>query len=415
MLQLILFDDAVSRAWEPFALTRPGGELRFGALTTRARAERLFGARCVAHLCADHLAGFEEGDAPPVLSCADAPAEGDRLFLSSRAVPAWGSGEEWRARRGGAGALIVGGEVAGWFAPAGTPAPSTSFFESPTTVLDRTGAVELEGRMIGPVWELMSGNPAQVAMDVAALFPDAAEPELPAGAHRLGTHALVMGTGVEIEPCVVIDTSTGPVWLDDGVAVKAFTRLQGPAYVGRGTLILGGSLEAVTIGAGCRIRGEFAQSVCLDRVNKAHDGHIGHAYLGAWVNLGAETTNSDLKNNYGTVRLWTPEGERDTGELKVGCFLGDHVKTGIGLLLNTGTIVGAGSNLYGAQLPPKFVPPFSWGTGDDLTAYRVDKFLDVAARAMARRGVTLSEAAADQLRRAYEKGSAGVRGAGVRE
>ena len=401
-LSLILFDDAVSRGWEPFALTRPGGELRLGALTTRRRAERVFDAPCVAHLGADHLAGFEEGDAPPVLPYGQAPREGDRLFLSARAVPAWGTGELWLARRGGAGVLIVGGEVAGWFAPEGTPAPEPGFFECPPTILDRTGAVELDGRMIGPVWELMSGNAEQVTADVDALFPDTADARLPAGSHRFGAHPLVLGERVRIEPCVVFDTSNGPVWLDDGVTVKAFTRLAGPAYVGRDTLVLGGHLEAVTIGEGCRIRGEFAHSVCLDHVNKAHEGHIGHAYLGAWVNLGAETTNSDLKNNYGHVRLWTPEGEKDTGELKVGCFLGDHVKTGIGLLLNTGTVVGAGSNLYGALLPPKYVPPFSWGTGEDLTAYRVDRFLEVAARAMARRKVTLSEAAAGQLRRAWE-------------
>ena len=402
MVSLILFDDAVSRRWQPFALTRPGGELRFGAFTTRRRAERLFSARCAAHLGPDHLHGFEEGDAPPVLGYADAPAEGDRLFLSARAVPAWGSGEIWAKRRGGSGVVIVGGEVAGWFAPDGTPAPGPEFFDSPPTILDRTGAVELEGRMIGPVWELMSGNPDQVALDVAALFPDAGAAALPAGSHQFGEHPLLLGNGVQVEPCVVFDTSAGPIWLDDGVRVKAFTRLAGPAYVGRGSLVLGGHLEAVTIGDGCRIRGEFAQSVCLDYVNKAHDGHIGHAYLGAWVNLGAETTNSDLKNNYGPVRLWTPEGDRDTGELKVGCFLGDHVKTGIGLLLNTGTVVGAGSNLYGALLPPKYVPPFSWGTGEDLMAYRVDKFLDVAGRAMARRKVTLSDSAAGQLRRAWE-------------
>jgi UDP-N-acetylglucosamine diphosphorylase / glucose-1-phosphate thymidylyltransferase / UDP-N-acetylgalactosamine diphosphorylase / glucosamine-1-phosphate N-acetyltransferase / galactosamine-1-phosphate N-acetyltransferase len=401
-LALILFDDAVSRGWEPFALTRPGGELRFGALTTRQRAERLFAARCVAHLGADHLQGFEEADSPPVLPYAQAPDAGDRLFLSARAVPAWGSGELWVARRGGAGPVIVDGEVAGWFAPEGTPAPEAGFFSDPPTILDRTGAVELEGRMIGPVWELMSGNPDQVAADVAALFPGAAETELPEGVHRFGEHPIVVGLNVRIEPCVVFDTTAGPVWLDDGVTVKAFTRMAGPAYVGKRSIVLGGHLESVTIGEGCRIRGEFAESVCLNFVNKAHDGHIGHAYLGAWVNLGAETTNSDLKNNYGHVRLWTPAGEQDTGEIKVGCFLGDHVKTGIGLLLNTGTVVGAGSNLYGALLPPKYVPPFSWGTGEDLTAYRVDKFLDVASRAMARRQVALSEAAARQLRRAWE-------------
>src|SRR5829696_5250215 len=238
-LSLILFDDAVAARWEPFALTRPGGELVFGTMTLRARAERVFGARCVAHLGADHLQGFEEGDAPPVLACADAPAEGDRLFLSARAVPAWGSGEVWAQRRGGAGAVIIDGEVAGWFSPDGTPAPGPEFFDSPPTILDRTGAVELEGRMVGPVWELMSGNPGQVSIDVAALFPDAGFGPVPQGSHQFGGHALVLGNGVRIEPCVVLDTTAGPIWLDDGVTVKAFTRLAGPAYVGRNSQILG--------------------------------------------------------------------------------------------------------------------------------------------------------------------------------
>jgi hypothetical protein len=155
-----------------------------------------------------------------------------------------------------------------------------------------------------------------------------------------------------------------------------------------------------------RIRGEFAESVCLGWVNKMHDGHIGHAYLGAWVNLGAGTTNSDLKNNYSSVRLWTPAGEADSGEIKLGCFLGDHVKTGIGLLLNTGTLVGAGSNLYGAAMPPKYVPPFSWGTGSELTEYRAEAFLEVAERAMGRRQVTLTPESRRQLAEAWRLGRA---------
>jgi UDP-N-acetylglucosamine diphosphorylase/glucosamine-1-phosphate N-acetyltransferase len=185
--------------------------------------------------------------------------------------------------------------------------------------------------------------------------------------------------------------------------VRAFSRVAGPVYVGRGSTVLGGSVEASSIGPVCRIRGEFAESVALGWSNKQHDGHIGHAYLGAWVNLGAETTNSDLKNNYSSVRLWTPEGEMDTGEIKLGSFLGDHVKTGIGLLLNTGTVVGAGSNLYGSLMPPKYVPPFSWGTGEDLTAYRVEKFLEVAERAMGRRNVQLTPGARAQLERAWQR------------
>jgi UDP-N-acetylglucosamine diphosphorylase/glucosamine-1-phosphate N-acetyltransferase len=404
-LQIVLFDDAVSRGWEPFALTRPGGELLFGAMTLRARAERVFGGRAVAHLAEDHLQGFEEEGAPPVRRFGDAPAEGDRLFLSSRAVFAWGS-RGLLERHRSAGPVLIGGEVVGWLAPAGTSAPGSDFFREPGRLAERAGGVSFYGRVLGPVWELMSGNAEQVAADVAALFPDAAPPELPPGAHRCGDYPLVLGEGVRIEPGVVFDLRAGPVWLDDGVEVKAFTRMAGPAYVGRKTAILGGALEAFTTGPVCRIRGEFAESVCLGWVNKAHDGHIGHAYLGAWVNLGAGTTNSDLKNNYGSVRLWTPDGETDTGEIKVGCFLGDHVKTGIGLLLNTGTVVGAGSNLYGAAMPPRYVPPFSWGSGEDLAAYRIDQFLEVAGRAMSRRNVALTGGMRRQLEAAWTRGRA---------
>jgi UDP-N-acetylglucosamine diphosphorylase/glucosamine-1-phosphate N-acetyltransferase len=269
--------------------------------------------------------------------------------------------------------------------------------------VDRTGAVEIPGEVLTHVWELKSGTPAQITRDVGARFPAPPRFAPPAGVFVLGDHPVVTGAGVTVEPGVVLDASAGPIWLDDGVQVKAFTRMAGPAYVGRGSIVLGGTLESFAIGESCRIRGEFATSVCLSWVNKAHDGHIGHAYLGAWVNLGAETTNSDLKNNYATVKLWTPAGAVDTGEMKIGCFLGDHVKTGIGLLLNTGTLVGAGSNLYGSQMPPTYVPPFSWGTGSDLSAYRVDRFLETAGRAMSRRSVTLSDGLAAQLRAAWDR------------
>jgi UDP-N-acetylglucosamine diphosphorylase / glucose-1-phosphate thymidylyltransferase / UDP-N-acetylgalactosamine diphosphorylase / glucosamine-1-phosphate N-acetyltransferase / galactosamine-1-phosphate N-acetyltransferase len=401
MTSLILFDDRHARSWEPFALTRPAGELRFGAMTLRERAERILATRCTALLAPDHLVGFEEGDAPPVHRYVDAPMGGERLFLSSRAVLAWGVGVPRPSARRAAGPVLVGGEVAGWYAPEGAAAPDPAFLDAPAANPGGSGVIELEGTLLTEVWELMARTPEQLRLDIAALFPGAPQPRLPDGVHRIGGGAVVLGSGVELEPGVVLDTRGGPIWLDDGAEVRAFTRLAGPAYVGRGSRILGGAVEAVSIGPVCRIRGEFAESVCLGWVNKAHDGHIGHAYLGAWVNLGAETTNSDLKNDYGTVKLWTPDGVRETGEMKIGSFLGDHVKTGIGLLLNTGTVVGAGSNLFGALLPPTYVPPFSWGTGDALTEYRVDKFLQVARRAMARRDVELTEGAAAQLRSAH--------------
>lgn len=403
-LSLVLFDDAVAAKWEPFALTRPAGELLFGTLRLRERAERVFGARCVAHLAAAHLRGFEEAGAPPVLTHADAPADGDRLFLSSRAVPDWTAGEDWRSQRD-PGPVCIAGKVVGWYAPAGTPAPSSDFLATPESAED--GGDELAGMVLEHVWELMSRNPAQISEDVAGLFPDREKTALPAGVWAFGEHPVILGERAIVEPGVVFDTSSGPVWLDEGSRVRALSRVEGPVYLGRGSTILGGTVVQASIGPVCKIRGEFAESVALGWANKAHDGHIGHAYLGAWVNLGAGTTNSDLKNNYSPVRLWTPDGDVDTGELFVGCFLGDHVKTGIGLLLNTGTVVGAGSNLYGAAMPPKYVPPFSWGTGSELSAYRVDRFLQVAERAMARRKVALTDGMRRQLEVAWERARGG--------
>jgi UDP-N-acetylglucosamine diphosphorylase / glucose-1-phosphate thymidylyltransferase / UDP-N-acetylgalactosamine diphosphorylase / glucosamine-1-phosphate N-acetyltransferase / galactosamine-1-phosphate N-acetyltransferase len=405
-LQLILFDDERASKWEPFALTRPAGELLFGTSMLRARAERVLRTKCTTALAADHLRGFEEEDAPPVRSFADAPTEGDRLFLSSRAVVGEGAAEKLGQGGGRAGPVRVGGATAGWYAPAGTANPSVEFFRDPAVEAaggEHGTPIELPGRVLAQVWDLVSENPAQIADDIGARFPAATSPELPPGVHRLGDHALVLGDDVRIEPGVVLDTRSGPVWLEAGVQVRAFTRLAGPAYVGPRSALLGGPIEAVSVGPVCKVRGEMAESICLGYTNKQHDGHMGHAYLGRWVNLGAETTNSDLKNNYGTIRIWTPDGTADTGTIKLGCLLGDHVKTGIGLLLNTGTVVGAGSNLFGAAMPPTYVPPYSWGSGPELTEYRVDKFLEVAERAMGRREVKLSPAMRALFERSWER------------
>lgn len=401
-LTLILFDDEAAQRWEPFALTRPAGELLFGVVTARARAERIFGVRCVGHIGAAHLAGFDEPDAAPMVEAADIPQDRPRLYLLSRFIPDWSAEKRTRFEAGGP-VLAEGGETVGWYAPAGEPGPPDAFFSAPVAERARPSGT-LPGRLIERVWNLVSWNPEQVGRDIDALFPRSAAPPLPPGVHHWGEHPLVLDRSATVEPGSAFDTSAGPIWLDRNSHVRAFTRLAGPAYLGEGSTVLGGPVEAASIGPVCRVRGELAETVCLGYTNKQHDGHIGHAYLGRWVNLGAETTNSDLKNNYGTIRMWTPEGPADSGEIKMGSLIGDHVKTGIGLLLNTGTVIGAGSNLYGAAMPPTFVPPFSWGTGDALVEYRLDKFLEVTERAMGRRKVPLSGPLREQLGRAWARG-----------
>ena len=157
-----------------------------------------------------------------------------------------------------------------------------------------------------------------------------------------------------IEPHVVFDATAGPILIHSGSHIRAFTRITGPCYIGREVQVMGGDITVCSIGDVCKVRGELSNTIFIGHSNKGHDGFVGHSYLGRWVNLGAGTITSNLKNTYGTVGLWTPTGVRDTGMQFLGTMFGDHVKTGIGLRLTTGTVLGAGANVYGS-MPPKVV------------------------------------------------------------
>jgi UDP-N-acetylglucosamine diphosphorylase / glucose-1-phosphate thymidylyltransferase / UDP-N-acetylgalactosamine diphosphorylase / glucosamine-1-phosphate N-acetyltransferase / galactosamine-1-phosphate N-acetyltransferase len=390
-LRLVLFDDRVAAGWTPLTLTRPAGELLMGCLTARQRAEALTGVRCTAHLTDGRLAGFDEPWAPPAVTRIDDDAV-PTLFLCGRAILEPGR----FVVPDRSGAIAVGGATAGWFAIDGALPPRPLLDELSA---DGEPVGLLEGQLLENVWELVVGNADRLRADIEAA-EDTPYASLPEGVWAVGEPRLRLGANAIIEPGVVIDFSDGPVLLDADVRVRAFSRIAGPLYAGPGTTLLGGSYTAVSMGAQCKVRGEVEESVILGHSNKAHDGFLGHAYLGRWVNLGAMTTNSDLKNNYGKIRIRTAAGERDTGQVKLGCLVGDHVKTGIGVLLNTGTVIGAGSNLFGTEQPPTYVPPFSWGSGASLTAYDVERFLATAEIVMKRRGVDLTDGQRDLLRRA---------------
>ncbi len=396
--RLFLFDDEQARRWEPFHLTRPAGELLFGAFLLRERGEKYWGVPCQGHLAGGWLHGFTEAGAPPVVDPAGIGEEEHRIFQSSRVAL---TGDPPPALPT-PGTLILQGVPVGWVLPPGMPSPGTEDLLRPR-ILPGSEPLEVEGTLLEEVWDLMGRSGEQLREDIPRHFPGYAAEEIP-GCHILGEGLLSLGSGVKVDPGSVFDLRRGPIRLSDGVSVRSHTRLVGPAFIGSGSTLLGGVLSEVTVGRVSKVRGEVESTVILGYSNKAHDGFLGHAYLGRWVNLGAFTTNSDLKNNYGPVRVGGSGGPRDTGMMKVGCFLGDHVKTGIGTLLNTGTVVGAGSNLFGGVMPPTWVPPFSWGRGEDLTEFHLEKFLEVAGRAMARRSVPLDPGTEGVLRRAWAAG-----------
>ena len=246
-------------------------------------------------------------------------------------------------------------------------------------------------------WELVLANPDQITADFAAAGRSGIEGtvEQP-NAIRGSAKDVYVAPGVTVHPMVVIDAENGPVYLDEGVEVHPFSRIEGPCYVGRDSILLGAKCrEGNSIGPVCRIGGEVEESIIQGHSNKYHDGFLGHAYVGEWVNLGALTTNSDLKNDYGSVQV-TLDGKRpvETGSTKVGSLIGDHTKTSIGTLLNTGSYVGAMALIMATGKPlPKFIPSFAWFLEGSVTkGFGKGKLYETARTAMGRRDREWTEA-----------------------
>lgn len=421
---IYLYDDARARTFEPFALTRPLSELMAGAALQRERWTTALQRPAAAILAAPHLADFEErwatgGEATPPIATGSIPA--GSVIVNSRfapklsSIPNLGGTAHGDAHEGAPDMWMSRGRAVAVRTPRELP---VDYFADGKLTLDEVArssaeTVMLEGWWMEEVWDFIRFLPDQLSDDIVFLKrpglgggpPWFAPP--PPHAAVIGEHAVLlaadrtMGVGKEqslvfrgatIEPHVVLDASAGPIHVGAGSTVHAFTRLVGPCYVGRQSTVLGDRVTACSIGDVCKVRGEMSNTIVLGHSNKSHDGFVGHSYLGRWVNLGAGTITSNLKNTYGSVALWTPHprGVRDTGLPFLGTLFGDHAKTGIGLTLTTGTVLGAGANVYGTQTPPKVVSPFAWGSEPPYAVYRLEKFLEVAERMMGRRHVELT-------------------------
>jgi len=393
MTAVHLYDDARARTFEPFALTRPVGELRAGTLLVRERWTTALGIPAAGHVTSNHLAGFEEPGAAPVIEHGELPA--GTWLVNARFAP--------RLMKAPAADVlhakdrVVAVRLA---APLQTDALRDGSLTLESLAGDGRGAT-IDGWWMDEVWDFVAHLVPMLNDDIPLLGATMST-DTPAGALRIGDNGLFIEAGAVVEPQVCFDLSAGPVLLRAGSHVQAFTRLVGPVYVGRESTVTTDRIAAASIGDVCKVHGEVSNVIFLGHANKGHDGFVGHSMLGRWVNLGAGTITSNLKNTYGTVQLWTPDGVRETGQQFLGTLFGDHAKTGIGLRLTTGSVLGAGANVYGSVMPPKAVPPFSWGEAGALTSYRMDKFLEVASRMMARRHVTLSEGARRQLLACYE-------------
>ncbi|GAB4545059.1 MAG: GlmU family protein [Phycisphaerales bacterium] len=226
--------------------------------------------------------------------------------------------------------------------------------------------------------------------------------DIPAAVHRLGSNPVVLSDGCDVGPGVVLDASDGPVYIAPHARVRPHATLIGPCAVLEGATVLDGALirAHTVIGPHCKAAGEIGGTIFQGYANKGHDGYLGDAYVGEWVNLGAGTNNSNLLNTYGVVKAAAHLGaEREpTGLTFFGCVLGDHAKTAIGSRLMTGTLVGTGAMCAATPPPPSVTDRFLWLTDSGASRYRWSKFEEVARAVMARRDVAPSDAYLDTLR-----------------
>jgi UDP-N-acetylglucosamine diphosphorylase/glucosamine-1-phosphate N-acetyltransferase len=366
----------------PFSLSRPLGELRYGVFLLRERWSAQLDLPVSGHLSPHrHLADFAEAGAPPVVTEAGERAEA-RLLLRSTFVPAPTlalpqASEPLRY-------VDAAGATVGFAVPRRAEWPGFAAAAA-------WPAAPLAGKRLAGVWELVADLTATLLADLERVRAEHGPATIPRGVTVLGDPALVLTGEAAVEPQVVLDVRQGPIMLGPGVEVRAFSRLVGPLAVARECHLLGGQISGSAIGPRCNLRGEISASLFLGYANKSHDGFLGHAVVGRWVNLGAGTTNSNLKNTYGPVRLTLGGRRYETGMQFLGSLIGDHVKTAIGTLLPTGCTIGVGANLFGAARAGAEVAPFAWGLDEPGRVLEGGRFVEIAERVMPRRDVAVDD------------------------
>jgi UDP-N-acetylglucosamine diphosphorylase/glucosamine-1-phosphate N-acetyltransferase len=410
-MRLCLVEDMAVAGLEPLTLTRPAYDLRLGAATLGEKIGRAFGVgpgparRGV--VIRSHLREMQrERDPHTAVNDTEWMARGTTLVAMARWVPP--SGFEPPADRAPWLGLCQGRPACAMVGPersvALRPNNVEDWFDD---LASKVVGVELGGQWVDRPWDLVSMNAEHIERDFAELGgASVSNRHLQAMALVGPVDRLRVHESARIDPYTVFDTTNGPIILGANVWVQPFTRVEGPAYIGPGTQLFRANLRGgVSIGPVCRIGGEVEASVVHGYSNKYHEGFLGHAYIGEWVNLGAITSNSDLRNDYGEVHVPLQGDPIATGQAKVGCFIGDHTRTGLGSMLNTGTSIGVMCNVLPAGwLLPKHVPSFTavmWGKV--AQGFSLEQMFETARIVKGRRGQEFTEAEEQLYRDLHEQ------------
>jgi UDP-N-acetylglucosamine diphosphorylase/glucosamine-1-phosphate N-acetyltransferase len=393
-MRLCLVEDHAVGGLEPLTLTRPAYELLLGATSLGSKIAAAFaiggGPARRGAVIRPYLARIQR-ERDPHTACNDRDWLGRGAVVVANArwvppadfVPPDAAGPWVGLCDGQAACALVGPERACGLEPHAVD----GWFDELTR---HAACFELGGEWIGRPWDIVAKNNAHLGRDFAVRV------DAHVSNRHLSTLALVgpadrlaIHETARVDPYTVFDTTNGPITVEAGAWIQPFTRVEGPCYVGRDTHLFRANLRGgVTIGPCCRIGGEVEASIVHGYSNKYHEGFLGHAYVGEWVNLGAITSNSDLRNDYGDVSVPLGGDPVPTGQAKVGCFLGDHTRTGLGSMLNTGTAVGVMCNVLPAgPLLPKHVPSFAAVLyGRVAPGFPLDQLFATARIVMGRRG-----------------------------
>ena len=275
--------------------------------------------------------------------------------------------------------------------------------------IDVLPVTTIETESLHHQWNSMMMAPKAIA-ESFGFFSKQLKESLPGHVFGLNVDRILTGRNCEFAPGIVLDASKGPIIIEANVQIMAHSFIQGPCHIGNGSIIKAGAqiYSGTVIGPLCKIGGEVEQSIFHGYANKQHQGFVGHSYCGEWVNLGALTTTSDLKNTYGEIDVFLRGNRVQTGLTFLGALIGDHTKTAIGTCLSTGTVIGINSSIHDiGAFPPKEISSFSWGTKKSEDAinhiYELDKALAIAEIVMNRRGKTITNSQKQLFKQEFEK------------
>ncbi len=402
---VFIFEDEGYKNLLPLVYTRPVFELRCGNHTILERIKQFYPGEEIALIVRDYIVQitkekYQEFQVQSLKLKFQKPTE-KLLFISGRAIldekiPIEGDEELLIIQKSKTNPDIIGFRI--------KPTKIKRFpIDIKAITKLRLKQKEVSAKLINFPWDLIAANSELLIKDFSA---GQVKGRLDPRAIIYGDLSkLVLEQNARIEPGVILNLHSGPVYIDQDAKICASSMVEGPCYIGKNTIIDGAKIRPnCSFGDNCRIGGEVESSIFQGFSNKHHEGFLGHSYVGEWVNLGALTTNSDLRNDYGSVKVTINKKEIDSGITKLGCFIGDHTKTAIGTLINTGAMIGIFANIFEPGLSSKTIPSFSWG---NKKRWKIDDVLRTTKAVMARRNILLTRSYENLIRYLYRKLSVG--------